>query len=250
MAAILAYIVIEAAALGAALGIAANNAVSDQADALLLFGLAGAAFGAVIGAGVAWTARNGLRTVPAWLPLYALTPVTGWTIGAFVFWQRAGIEGADGRPIATWALLGTLPGAVIGFLLARFYATPRHAARRNVLETPAAVAGTPLATVRTLSEQIGEVRKLYPHARGDIAPLDGNFVATITLNELRFYVTCPPGYPAKAPQQTLAERVDSTTGEPHEIPLVEKRLMKEWTKHRTLTSVVITGLEMVGNGGH
>jgi len=164
------------------------------------------AVGAVVGLVVGWIvqlilvkrlAGGAFRLVsPVWLGMIAFGVLAGG-----LFFALKVVYPMDWRPVVAVALLGTLPGCLIGGIFSRRVSRDLIEAEPVALDNPALL---------TLNENLRAVEIEYPGASGKIFLGDTrNYLAQVrvprTNEDLLFYIACDEDYPRKPPVAVAVE---------------------------------------------
>lgn len=236
------YTVIETAVLFAGCGLAFNLAIDSQKlNEPLVAGSAIA--GLVVGLFFAWLMRRFFEKAPAMGWVWAYTFLAGWVIGGGVFYLTV----ADpNRPVVLVAMsccLGTLPGLVMGWLLARAHPAllvkappePEPTFGTAIFGQPALVtalapasmpapmlapgrtampalpaAFNPAALKKRLQDEVRQLEAAHPSANAEVIDLAPDRQAVVFalvnyLGRLKFYIVCGLDYPAGPPEAVFLE---------------------------------------------
>ena len=118
MAFVAAYIVVEMIVLIMGVGVGMDSALHSESETSLIYLLAGASLGLLLGGLLAWLFYHNLRSAKPVisLPLWVATAISAELVGGFVYMWRANQPG-DWRLTLTTVELGSIPGLVVGSFL-------------------------------------------------------------------------------------------------------------------------------------
>jgi hypothetical protein len=172
--------------------------------------------------------RPGLRLVsPFWVGMLA-APVA---VSGFVFWQRADVP-MDWRPVIAAGLIATLPGALLGWLVAWL-------ASKGIrkLEAPAIISQSAIR----LSEDIKLLQQVHPGATGQLHRIGETFLALLRIPRQReimvFYVECGEEYPQYPPRTIGLELELLNNSQTERIPYTAP-ILGFWNPHYSLVDIV------------
>jgi hypothetical protein len=172
--------------------------------------------------------RPSLRLVsPFWVGMLA-APVA---VSGLVFWQRADVP-MDWRPVVAAGLIATLPGALLGWLVAWL-------ASKGIrkLEAPAIISQ---AAIR-LSQDIQMVQQVFPGAVGQLHRTGETYLALLRIPRQRevmvFYVECGEEYPQFPPRTIGLELEVLNSGQTERIGYTAP-ILGFWNPHYSLVDIV------------
>lgn len=236
-------IVFEMLALGLGLAILLDNGLrqgTTSPDPLFL------AAGAVVGLLAGWIVQlflvkklvgGAFRVVsPVWLGMVAF----GVLAGGLFFALKVAYP-MDWRPVIAVALLGTLPGALIGGIFSRRISRDMIEAEPVALDNPALL---------TLNENLRAVELEYSGATGHIFLGDNKtYLAQVrvprTNEDLVFYISCNEDYP-RNPPAAVAVELALPDGRTHNLQY-EAPIMYYWSNKYGLRHIIQEALQILNH---
>ncbi len=172
--------------------------------------------------------RPTLRMVsPFWVGMLA-APVA---VSGLVAWQRADVP-MDWRPVIAAGLIATLPGALLGWLVAWL-------ASKGIrkLEAPAVISQSAIR----LSQDIQLLQQVHRDATGQLHRTGETFLALLRIPRQReimvFYVECGEEYPQYPPRSIGLELEVLNNGITERIPYTAP-ILGFWNPHYSLVDIV------------